>query len=189
MITLTDPPRHPNHRPTWLSRSRSAVVVAALLLSGCTSTSTAAPPTDPTNGTVSAASSASAAPAESTGSDAHEGELEYTPGPSAAVAAPARTVGDRFAKLWARRTVPAEVWLQDLAPLCTTYLHTKLKNTDPGNVPAAAVTGQLQAASSRVNEVVFHVPTDGGTLILAVTRDAEHGGGWLVAHVDFRRAA
>lgn len=187
MITLTDPPRHPNHRPTWLSRSRSAAVVAALLLSGCTSTS--APPTAPTADTVSAASSAPAAPTASTGSDAHEGELEYTPGPSAPVAAPARTVAERFAKLWARRTVAAEVWLQDLTPLCTTYLHAKLQGTDPGNVPAAAVTGQLRAASSLVNEVVFHVPTDGGTLILAVTRDAEHGGGWLVAYVDFRRAA
>ncbi|BAL86493.1 hypothetical protein AMIS_12730 [Actinoplanes missouriensis 431] len=130
-----------------------------------------------------------AAPSAETGSDAHEGELEYTPGPSAAVAPPARTVAERFAGLWARRTVAAEVWWADLAPLCTPYLHAKLRGTDPGNVPAGAITGQPQAASSRVDEVVFHIAADGGTLILAVTRDAEHGGGWLAAHVDFRRAA
>jgi len=163
----------------------SAAVLAALLLSGCGSTSgpTETPPPPP----ITSSASSTPAPSRSAG-DNDSGDLEYTPGPSQPPAAAAQTVAERFARLWARHDVPANVWWQDLEPLCTPQLHEKLRDTDPGNVPADAITGHAQAVLSRRGEAVFHLrATGGGTLILG-TAQIEHLG-WRVVTVDFQRAS
>lgn len=124
---------------------------------------------------------------ESAGHDDAGGELDYTPGPSRPAAPAARALAEKFARLWARHQVSAEMWWRDLEPLCTEALHAKLRGTDPANIPADAITGAAKPVLSRRGEAVFHLRSrGGGTLILGIA-DLP-GAGWRVATVDFRRA-
>lgn len=173
------------HRTNRSNRTRGAAVLAALLLSGCGSTS--GPTEAPLPSPITSSASSTPIPAQSAG-DHDSGTLQYTPGPSQPPAAAARTTAERFARLWVRHDVPANTWWRDLEPLCTPKLHEQLRVTDPANIPADAITGRAQAVISRRGEAVFHLrATGGGTLILG-TADIEHLG-WRVVTVDFKRAS
>lgn len=176
--------RTDGHRTRGTSRRAGAAVLAALLLSGCATTSGPAPGALPTTATSSTGTAASPAPS---GGDNDGGTLDYTPGPSQPPPAAAQTLAERFAHLWARHDVPAAAWWHDLEPLCTPQLHEQLRDTDPANIPADAITGHAQAIDSRRGEAVFHLrATGGGTLILGTAEVPQLG--WRVATVDFKRA-
>lgn len=186
--TQTDHSGRGRRLPQLLSHL-SAAALAALTLSGCAGGPAGGPaPSETTSVETGLAASGSPALTEPAGRDDDGGTLDYTPGPAQPPPPAARALAERFGRLWARRKVNADVWWQDLRPLCTPALHEKLRDTDPENVPAGEITGPPEPVLSRRGEAVFHLPAGSeGTLILG-TADVP-GQGWRVATVDFRRSA
>jgi hypothetical protein len=92
------------------------------------------------------------------------------------------TVAGRFITAWLKHTgVSGDQWRAGLLPNATPSLMSKLKDTDPADVPASQLTGEVQTVS-RGGVVEATAPVNGGTVTLTlVVRD----GRWKVDGVDW----
>jgi len=139
--------------------------------------------------------SAPPAPAESVdpslGDDSVTDPLDPEAGPSGNTAAKpslspgapdATTVATRFINAWLHHTgVTTEQWHAGLKPHATPALMAKLKEADPGGVPADSVTGPMETKAVGT-DVVVTIPVGGGTVRLNLV---VVGGRWLVDGVDW----
>ena len=139
-------------------------------------------PSIPIGPVVSPVSTA-AAPDSSLGDDSVDDPSVAAPGPSLSAGAPsADKVASRFMTAWLKHTgVTADQWRDALKPNATTDLLAKLKDTDPGGVPADQIVGPIQIVpQGSVTEA--DVPVNGGTvhLRLVVVK-----GRWQVDGIDW----
>lgn len=83
--------------------------------------------------------------------------------------------GMRVMTLFARRDIPAEQWINDLAPHLTLKAAQAYNHTDPTNVPATRITGAptLTPASTPLVARVS-VPTDAGVYLVILSRTDEN---------------
>jgi hypothetical protein len=95
-------------------------------------------------------------------------------------------VAAEFADRWARSDLAADYWWSAIAPLCEPAFAERLRTVDPRTLPAKAVTGPpvRTTAPSVGVPAIYHVPTDGGTLVVIVAAIRER---WLVSGNDFMR--
>lgn len=136
-----------------------AVLVAAVLLTGCRPTSSPEPSPAPSI-TVSVSSSPS--PTEC-GSCDGEPQADHTgvSGIGWDAAASTAVVKEAVAamKLFNRPQVKADVWIRDLAGYMTNEAGTAYQNTDPANIPPFKLTGDPKLVVDEKNgygaDVVF----------------------------------
>jgi hypothetical protein len=100
-------------------------------------------------------------------------------------AADANAVATRFAKAWIRKPgVSGEKWRAELKPDASSELMEDLADTDPNDVPTAAITGPTvledfgQVATAKI-------PADGGTIVLQLEAI---NGRWQVTSLDWEVA-
>jgi hypothetical protein len=94
----------------------------------------------------------------------------------------AATVASRFITAWLKHTgVTPEQWRNGLKPNATPALLDLLKDTDPADVPANTVTGDIKTVD-RGSVVEADVPVNGGTVKLQVI---PVNGRWLVDNIDW----
>jgi hypothetical protein len=94
-------------------------------------------------------------------------------------------VATRFAKAWIRKPgVSGEKWRAELKPDASSELMEDLADTDPNDVPTAAITGPTvledfgQVATAKI-------PADGGTIVLQLEAI---NGRWQVTSLDWEVA-
>jgi hypothetical protein len=95
-------------------------------------------------------------------------------------AAAAVDLAEQAMAAFARPTVDASTWFNELAPLLTSDSRSTYYGTDPAEVPARAVTGPGRADESPSAYLAYvTVPTDVGDYLVLLSRE---GGdtGWLV---------
>ncbi len=97
---------------------------------------------------------------------------------SDAIAAATKVMG-----LFARRSVSAEQWWNDLVPLMTAPAAQAYKGTDPANVPPTKVTaaGKVTPASTPLVARVS-VPTDAGVYLVILSR-TDQSPNWLTERI------
>ena len=93
-------------------------------------------------------------------------------------------LAQRAMTAFARPTVAADTWFNDLAPLMTPEARSAYYGTDPAEVPAHAVTGPARAetspsAYSSAYLAYVTVPTDVGDYRVLLSREGGDAG-WLV---------
>jgi len=100
-------------------------------------------------------------------------------------AAEVTVVANRFAKAWLRKPgVTGEQWRAGLKPDASAELMTSLADTDPDDVPAAAITGGAQLTIEGPTTIA-RFPAEGGTLVLTLqVRD----GRWQVIKLGWEAA-
>ncbi len=124
--------------------------------------------------------------AEDWGDDQADTTREASPS-TTAVRPAARTdalvVATDVMRLFARRDVPARVWIEDLAPYLTATAQHDYAGTQPANVPPTKITGaaKLVPTDSRVLARA-HVPTNAGTY-LVVMRRTDSDPAWQVERI------
>lgn len=85
--------------------------------------------------------------------------------------------------LFARREVPAQRWLDDLAPLLTPPAAQAYAGTDPAKVPPAKVTGRASITPASVSRLArVAVPTDAGVYLVILSRNATDPR-WLIERI------
>jgi hypothetical protein len=140
-------------------------------------------PSDIPIGPVVAPVSTAAAPDSSLGDDSVDDSAAAVPGPSLSANAPtADKVAARFMTAWLKHSgVTGEQWRAALKPNATTQLLDKLRDTDPADVPADQLAGQIQILPQG-SITQADVPVNGGTvhLRLVVVK-----GRWQVDGVDW----
>lgn len=162
--------------------ARPALLVALLALTACT-TPTAPVPAPPTPA-VSLAPAPYGVPEQDDGPG--PGDPEKTRTPAAAPTADvdrtdAAATAVKAMTLFARRTVPAQQWIDELAVYMTPQAAQDYRYVDPANVPAAAVTGPgkvIPTDSAWLARV--QVPTDAGAYLVILSR-TEEDPRWRVA--------
>lgn len=99
--------------------------------------------------------------------------------------APPQVVATSFAEAWLHHTgVTASAWHRAIAKYSTKALSVQLADTDPASVPADHIAGVLTLTHVSAAYVEVSIPTDSGTLVLALQADR---GQWLVSSVDWDR--
>lgn len=143
---------------------------------------------DPANdgiGPTVAPVSASPDPYSSLGDDGVQDEPASVAPSLSKGAADVTIVATRFAKAWLRKPgISGEQWRAGLKPDATTDLMGELADTDPSDVPAAEITGQVALENFGQNATA-RVPADGGTIVLQLQAI---GGRWLVTELDWETA-
>jgi hypothetical protein len=124
-----------------------------------------------------------AAPDASLGDDSVDDPPSSDPQPSLSANGPtAKTVASRFVTAWLKHDgVSGDQWRSSLKPNATASLMDKLKDTDPSEVPADAVVGEL-TVENQGSVAVVTVPVNGGSVQLRVIA-AE--GRWKVDGIDW----
>ncbi|MGI5246898.1 hypothetical protein [Dactylosporangium sp. CA-139066] len=126
----------------------------------------------------------SADPYSSLGDDGVDESAAAAPAVSKG-AADAGTVATRFAKAWLRKPgVTGEQWRAGLKPDASTELMAALADTDPADVPTAAITGAVQLQPNG-GTTVARIPAEGGTIVLGLQ---VAGGRWQVTSLDWETA-
>jgi hypothetical protein len=126
----------------------------------------------------------SADPYSSLGDDGVEESVAAAPSLSKG-AADAATVATRFAKAWLRKPgITGEQWRAGLKPDASTDLMASLADTDPADVPTAAITGAVRLEANGATTVA-KIPAEGGTIALGLQAS---GGRWLVISLDWETA-
>lgn len=120
------------------------------------------------------------------GEDTEHGNRIYTPGPSTTADPAMLTVARKFAVVWARPDLGQHEWLAGVQQYGTSDYLRPLANIDPGNVPASKVTGPPTVVTSRTDQAIVDVPTDGGTLRLTIVSLV---GQWWVSETEMLEAA
>lgn len=108
------------------------------------------------------------------------------PGPSLSKgAADVSTVATRFGKAWLRKPgISGEQWRAGLKADASADLMADLAETDPSDVPTAAITGTVQLENNG-QSVVAKLPAEGGTIVLELQ---VAGGRWQVTSLDWEAA-
>jgi hypothetical protein len=142
-----------------------------------------APPVGPVVSPVSTAPAPDASLGDDGVDDADDDPPDESPSPSLSAKAPnASTVASRFITAWLKHDgVTPEEWRAALKPNATADLIDKLKDTDPTEVPADKVTGDV-TVKYQGSVAAADVPVDGGTVEL---RLIVAGGRWKVDGIDW----
>jgi hypothetical protein len=85
-----------------------------------------------------------------------------------------------FAQAWSSSARSQQEWALGIQPYVTPALGAGLAQTDPARVPATRVTGEPLLLTSSATSATVRVPTDGGSIVVTLTRAA---GGWQVSGV------
>lgn len=111
-------------------------------------------------------------------------ELSPATLPLSAAPPEALAVVARWSAAWVRPDVgtTAAQWLDGLAPFTTDEYLGVLSGVDPGNVPAARITGEPHAVRVAPRSVQVQVPTDALTLLVTVVETDD--GSWRVSGYD-----
>lgn len=84
---------------------------------------------------------------------------------------------------FARPSMPAKKWWDELSPLLSAQARTDYAYTDPANVPATKVTGKPSLADlDSVHVRIVQVPTDAGTYSITLSR-SELDPDWVVERI------
>lgn len=108
-----------------------------------------------------------------------------TPPPAAALPPAASSVAQSFLTAWARPEVAQPAWFAALKPLSTADLAAGLAQTDPRNVPALTLTGDLEPREVSPNlaaptRAVLVADTTTGQIAVTVVLQ---GKAWLVQQI------
>jgi hypothetical protein len=126
----------------------------------------------------------SADPNSSHGDDGFDESADAAPSLSKG-AADVSTVATRFAKAWLRKPgLTGEQWRAGLKPDASAELMAEIAETDPADVPAAAITGAVQLQSAGA-VTVAKIPAEGGTIVLQLQ---VADGRWQVTSLDWEAA-
>ncbi|MEP7161554.1 MAG: hypothetical protein ABI746_10680 [Dermatophilaceae bacterium] len=97
--------------------------------------------------------------------------------------AKAATTAVQVMTLFARRTVSADQWWNDLVPLMTPKAAQAYKYTDPANVPPTKVTGAAKVTPASIPLVArVGVPTDAGNYLVILSR-TDQSPDWLAERI------
>ncbi len=97
--------------------------------------------------------------------------------------AKAETTAVQVMTRFARRTVSADQWWNDLAPLMTPKAAQAYRYTDPANVPPTKVTGPANVTTASIPLVArVGVPTDAGIYLVILSR-TDQSPDWLAERI------
>jgi hypothetical protein len=106
------------------------------------------------------------------------------PSTSPGAAAPL-SVATKFAQAWLHHTgVTQTQWHAAVSAYASRALSAQLDGTDPADVPASRITGDVTQVDFSASYVQYIVPTDSGMLTLFLQSD---GGRWSVTGIDWAR--
>lgn len=91
--------------------------------------------------------------------------------------------GREALRLWARPSMGADAWWDDLEPYLTAQAQQDYSYTDPANVPVTKLTGAATLVELDTRRVaIVHVPTDAGLYAVTLSRSPESPT-WLVERI------
>jgi hypothetical protein len=164
----------PLHSPRRLA---GTAAVLALVCAGATLTIGATSP-------PSSANTASTSPSSTPRITVPAVSRSHAPTSSSArpvAAGDPQVVSQRFAEAWVSKLEPA-AWRERLAPLCTEeFRATALPATEPSQITASAVTGEVTLVSTTGRSAEMAAPLDTIMAMALTLQDVTGNGDWRVA--------